>query len=289
MQPLLPLTEQPDSYAAIIDENARREEARRLASHLAATWENTQPRHREQAETTSSPWIEPKHGRQIPAESEAGAASVPELDRSNTALIPETSPKDNPTPYRLAARVAQLKVFLKEEGDQFSAHIRSPEDVEEFEEAMELLHLDEERPDLSAGYPLTEDGFVAHCHVLFDAMKNLVDILDVVASSQPSYPYKRSGDSLAVKFVKAKKPIEINIVAGKLMVGIHYNVGSGICGFERLNIYLQRVIRKAQQGRLPTLGRDFREYSSFTLRFQAVANVLRVSFDCPNISREPSK
>lgn len=148
---------------------------------------------------------------------------APNLESNNAAANPEASPTDDSKTSRITTREAQLKVLLREEGDEFEAHIRSLEELEEFEEAMELIHVDKQRADLSAGFPQTEDGFVAHCRELFDAMKNLDNILDVVgvpgANGQSSFT--RSGDSVAVKFIKSKKPIEVILVAGKLMVSIY--------------------------------------------------------------------
>lgn len=220
MQPLHPFeTRSESSHAAILDEEARLETTRRLA----ATQDEPQPRQTEQPVVTTSPDSETKDAYQISTNPETQTAPVPNLENNNAASKIEASPNDDSKTARITARVAQLKVLLGEEGDQFSPHIKGLEDLEEFEEAMELLHLDEQLPDLSAGYPQTEDGFVAHCSALFDAMKNLDNILDVVAVPGVSgqQTLTRSGDSIAVKFVKSKKPIEVILVAGKLMVSTH--------------------------------------------------------------------
>lgn len=167
--------------------------------------------------------VENRDGYQISTDSEANTAPVPNCEGTNVASNAEASPTDDTKTSRIKARVAQLQFLLREEGDQFSPHIKGLEDLEEFEEAMKLLNLDEDLPDLSTGYPQTEDEFVAHCSVLFDAMKNLDNIHDVVGAAGGSgqSSLTRSGDSIAVKYVKSKKPIEINLVAGKLMVRTH--------------------------------------------------------------------
>lgn len=168
-------------------------------------------------------------GRQVVGGSKTDAAPASNLKSNIIAASPEASPADDSKTSRIKACMAQLKLLLQEEGDQFNDHIGSLDDLEEFEEAMELLHLDKHRPDLSAGYPQTRDGFVAHCHELFDAMKNLDNILDIVGvpGGDGRSSLTRSGDSVAVKFVKSKKPIEIIVVAGKLMVSILLPQDSG--------------------------------------------------------------
>lgn len=215
--PLHPFSSRPESSdAAIVDEGARLDTARRPA----ATPDEPRPRQAAQPVVTNSSESEPNDAYQISTDPPAQTAPVPNLENNNAASNVEASPNDDSKASRITARVAQLKVLLREEDDQFSPHIKGLEDLEEFEEAMELLHLDEQLPDLSAGYPQTEDGFVAHCSALFDAMKNLENILDVVGVPGDSgqQTLTRSGDSIAVKFVKSKKPIEVNLVAGKLRV-----------------------------------------------------------------------
>lgn len=289
MKPSRPYTDE-----AITDEEARPEKAPRLS----ATQDSPTPPETKPYQTKSSHMIptqtmqpakitsseaEPQDEPQVSGDSKANTATAPNLTSSNAALnIEESSTNDSKT-SRITARVPQLKALLREEGDQFEAHITGLDDLEEFEEAMELLHLDKQRLDLSAGYPQTRDGFVAHCNELFDAMKNLINILDIVGvpGGNGQSSLTRSGDSIAVKFVKSKKPIEINLVAGKLMVSIDSTTESRhSLAISAANMNLQRAMLKAQRGRLSLPGRKFHEYDSFTLRFRAVVDALMVSHYC---------
>lgn len=171
----------------------------------------------------SSSNAKPEGVRNASTDSEADAASLTRLNSNNTALNPEAKPANDPQNPRVMARLAQLKALQQNKGDEFEGYIGSLEDVKEVEEAIELLYQNEQQPDLSAGYPQTEAGFEAHCRVLFDAMKNLDNILDAVGapggSGQSSFT--RSGDSIAVKCVKSKASWEVEFVAGKLMVSIN--------------------------------------------------------------------
>ncbi|KAL2283710.1 hypothetical protein FJTKL_09757 [Diaporthe vaccinii] len=281
MKPSRPYTDE-----AIMDEEARHEKAPRLSTtqnspepdqkpsqkppqtkppetNLSETNlpqtnpPQTKPAQTKQPANTNFSEAKPQDVRQVVVGSKANAAPDSNLESNNIAANPEASPTKDSKTSRIKARMAQLKVLLQEEGDQFDDHVGGLDDLEEFEEAMELLHLDKQRPDLSAGYPQTQDGFVAHCHELFDAMKNLDNILDVVGvpGGNARSSLTRSGDSVAVKFVKSKKPIEIILVAGKLM----------------------RAMLKAQRGRLSLPGRKFHDYDSFTLRVRAVVDALMVS------------
>ncbi|KAG6361164.1 hypothetical protein INS49_009388 [Diaporthe citri] len=251
-----------------MDDEARPEKAPRLSvTHDSPKPPETKPPETKPSQTkpsqtkppakTNSFEAKPQDGRQDLGDSKANATPTPSLESNSKAANPEASPTDDSKTSRIMARLTQLKALLQDDGDQFEGHIRGLEDLEEFEEAMELLYLDDQRPDLSAGYPQTQDGFVAHCRQLFDAMKNLDNILDVVGipGGNNRSNFTRSGDSVAVKFIKSKKSIEVILVAGKLM----------------------RAMLKAQRGRLSLPGRKFHEYGSFTLRFQAVVDALRVS------------
>jgi hypothetical protein len=161
----------------------------------------------------------PQDELQGSANSGVNKAPVSNFDDINVASNPEASPSGTSKAVRIANRVTQLKQLLQEQQDEYSPHIRSEGDLEEFEEAMALLNADDERSHLSAGYPSTDDEFEEHCHRLFNAMKNFVDIDEVAASPAGNIlPSASVKDSLAVKSVKAKKAIEVNIVAGKLMV-----------------------------------------------------------------------
>lgn len=219
MKPLNFFAVQSESHnAAILDEGACHEDAPRLT----ATQDNPQTCHTEQPVVASSSNAKPEGVRNASADSEADAASLTRLNSNNTALNPEAKPANESKNPRVMARLAQLKVLQQKNGGEFEGYISSLEDVKEVEEAIELLHLDEQQPDLSAGYPQTEAGFEAHCRVLFDAMKNLDNILDAVGApgGNGQSSFTRSGDSIAVKFVKSKASWEIEFVAGKLMVSI---------------------------------------------------------------------
>lgn len=240
----------------------------------------TKPAQTKQPANTNFSEAKPQDGRQVVVGSKANAAPDSNLESNNIAANPEASPTDDSKTSRIKTRMAQLKVLLQEEGDQFDDHIGGLDDLEDFEEAMELLYLDKQRPDLSAGYPQTQDGFLAHCRELFNAMKNLVNILDIVGvpGGNGRSSLTRSGDSVAVKVVKSKKPIEIILVAGKLMVSINCTTESRhSLPILAANINLQRAMLKAQRGRLSLPGRKFHEYDSFTLRFRAVVDALMVS------------
>lgn len=219
MKPLNSFAVQPESHnAAMIDEGPRREDAPRLT----ATQDNLQTCHAKQPVMASSSNAKPDGVHNASTDSEADAASLTRLNSNNTALDPEAMPTNKSKESRVMARLAQLKGFQQNNGDEFVGYISSLEDVKEVEEAIELLHLDEQQPDLSAGYPQTKAGFEAHCRVLFDAMKNLDNILDAVGApgGNGQSSFTRSGDSIAVKFVKSKAAWEIEFVAGKLMVSI---------------------------------------------------------------------
>lgn len=174
----------------------------------------------------SSSNAKPEGVRNASTDSKADAASLTRLNSNNTALDPEAMPTNESKESRVMARLAQLKALQQKEGGGFEGYISSLEDLEEVEEAIELLHRDEQQPDLSAGFPQTEAGFEAHCRVLFDAMKNLDNILDVVGGpgGNGQSSFTRSGDSIAVKTIKGKASWEIECVAGKLMVSINSTI-----------------------------------------------------------------
>lgn len=220
MKPLNSFAVQPESRnAAIIDGGARREDAPRLTANQNAL----QTCHTEQPVMASSSNAKPDGVRNASTDSEANAASLTRLNSNDTALDPEAMPTNETKESRVMARLAQLKAFQQKKGGGFEGYISSLEDLEEVEEATELLYRDEQQPDLSAGYPQTEAGFEAHCRVLFDAMKNLDNILDAVGppGGNGQSSYTRSGDSIAVKTIKGKASWEIEFVAGKLIVSIN--------------------------------------------------------------------
>jgi hypothetical protein len=135
----------------------------------------------------------------------------------NAASTPDGTSKT----ARIQTRIIQLKTLLQDQSGEYASHIRSEADLEEFEEATALLDADDQRSHMADGYPDTEVSFDAHCRCLFEAMRNLDDIDEAVAAppaenDQPGTPARK--DSPAVKFIKSKKAIEVNIVAAKLMV-----------------------------------------------------------------------
>lgn len=201
-------------------------EAARLS---AVNQGNSQPRQVEQLDTTASSEANSEGSRQIAASPAPNAQPTPQLENNNAASEADAGPAGDSKAERIAARVAQAKVFLHEEEDDFVAHFQNLGEFEEYEEAMELIRMDDGRPDLSAGYPQTDAEFVAHCRILFDAMNNLDDIHDVVgapgAAGQSSFA-RSSGDSIAVKFVKSKKRFPKNLVVGKLMVSSNQAISS---------------------------------------------------------------
>lgn len=221
MQPLNSSEAQPESNnTAIIDEEARREDTRRLTATHAnpRTCQNEQP-----VMATSSNNTQPEGVRDGSTDSEANAAPLTGLNSNNTALSPEARPTDKSKNPRIMARLDQLKIMEQNKGGEFEGYIRSLEDVKEVQEAIDLLRQNEEQTDQSAGYPQTEDGFEAHCRVLFDAMKNMNNIRDAVGApgGNGQSSSTRSKDSIAVKTVKSKASWEIEFVAGKLMVSIN--------------------------------------------------------------------
>lgn len=220
MKPLSSFAVQPESHnAAMIDEGPRREDAPRLT----ATQDNSHTYHTEQRVMASSSNAKPDGVSNISTDSEANTASLTRLNSNNTALDPEAMPTNESKKSRVMARLAQLKGFKQKKGGDFEGYIGSLEDVEEVEEAIELLHRDEQQPDLSAGYPQTKAGFEAHCRVLFDAMNNLDNILDIVGSPSGNgqSSFTRSRDSIGVKTIKSTASWEIEFIAGKLMVSMN--------------------------------------------------------------------
>lgn len=219
MKPSRPYTDE-----AIMDDEARPKKApRSSAAQDSPEPPQTSPPETKQPAKTDSCEAKLQDGRQDLGDSKANAASAPNLESNNTAANPEASPTDDSKESRIKACMTLVEDVRRKGGDQFEALIRGLEDLEILEEAMERLCLDNQRPDLSAGYPQTPDGFVEHCNVLFDAMKNLTNILDVVgvAGGNGQTSYTLSGDSVAVKFIKSKDTAEIILVAGKLMVSIY--------------------------------------------------------------------
>lgn len=194
----------------------------------AVNQDNSQPRQVDQPATTASSEAISEGSRQIAASPAPNAQPTPQPENDNAASNADAGPAGDSKAERMAARVAQAKIFLQEEDEDFVAHFQNLGEFEEYEEAMELIRQDDGRPDLSAGYPQTDAEFVAHCRILFDAMNNLDDIHDVVgapgAGGQSSFT--SSGDSIAVRFVKSKKRFPKNLVVGKLMVSSNQSISS---------------------------------------------------------------
>ncbi|KAJ0109936.1 hypothetical protein J7T55_014738 [Diaporthe amygdali] len=187
---------------------------------------------------------QPQPGFQASSNPIANELPVPQQANAqdqNAAEASNGSSKED----RVAPRKAEMRVLLNQRGSQYSGKIRSLEDLKDFEEVQKLVHLTRVR-DLSAGFPLTEAEYMKHSRELFDAMKDLVDIHDKVGNTAATV--ESDGDSLAVKFVKSKSPIEVEIMAGKMM----------------------RAMLKAQRGQLHLPRFKFQYYSNFTLRFRAV-------------------
>lgn len=158
---------------------------------------------------------QPQPGLQASSNPIADELPVPQHANAQDQNAAETS--NGPSKEaRVAPRKAEMRVLLNQRGNQYSGRIRSLEELKDFEEVQKLVHLLQVR-DLSAGFPLTEDAYMRHSRELFDAMKDLVDIHDKVGNTAATV--ESDGDSLAVKFVKSKSPIEVEIMAGKMMVG----------------------------------------------------------------------
>ncbi|KAK2599665.1 hypothetical protein N8I77_011399 [Diaporthe amygdali] len=194
---------------------------------------------------------QPQPGLQASSNPIADELPVPQHANAQDQNAAETS--NGPSKEaRVAPRKAEMRVLLNQRGNQYSGRIRSLEELKDFEEVQKLVHLLQVR-DLSAGFPLTEDAYMRHSRELFDAMKDLVDIHDKVGNMAATV--ESDGDSLAVKFVKSKSPIEVEIMAGKMM----------------------RAMLKAQRGQLHLPRFKFQYYSNFTLRFRAVVAAVQFS------------
>lgn len=111
---------------------------------------------------------------------------------------------------RIANRAARLKELFALDADEVGDGVpfRSEAELEEVEEALVLMNSGEQHSEIPSGYPETEEEYLDHCHELYEAIENLVDIDEAAASS-------------AVRYLRSKKVIERDILAGKFMVSSH--------------------------------------------------------------------